>query len=225
MAVVVPISVITFTFAQFVTSALLYAILLLTGSAAFCCSLYWGLTVLGVRYARWSDPAKIALLAAIVTTFWLSVHSIYGRVAAGRSGNRGGLIAGTSVTYEKLTQLYPFGWIVYALNEATTSYEPLVYDKLVWDASWKDVVFIPDFAHNKATVALPPNITFKVQGRSYMRFENILNVTDIDMDGSVYRSLIDGGPNQPCLHLSALSNNQRKPVFVIGFRIAAMPSK
>lgn len=129
------------------------------------------------------------------------------------------------MTYEKLTEHFPFGWIVYALNEATTTYDPIVYDKLIWDASWKQLKFECDFSKGTAMVTLPGDLQIITpDGKPVLATRNNSFRGTISLQPgsqSAFNGIRAGAnmPSLPDLIILTLSNNQRKPVFAVGFRL------
>jgi len=131
-------------------------------------------------------------------------------------------IKGTRVTYSTLDNTFPFGWVVFFLNQGERkTYEVDPAGRLKYKINWSDVVIEPNQL-NRTVKWTIPNLgasggSLNTSGSGNRIIHECPMLDDLDFNYIVSEIVFD--PNEPKICIRTLSNDQRKPVFVLGFRI------
>ena len=127
-------------------------------------------------------------------------------------------VEGTRFTHAELKDIFPFGYtIFYSDGNERFRYEVVTNGLLDWSIDLDNVKFEPDFSRGIVSLHIPP---LSAKGK------NGATMDDVEMgDGSMpfKTGAIFKFPfvfaNLPAVWVAVLSDNQRMPVFALGFRI------
>jgi hypothetical protein len=127
-------------------------------------------------------------------------------------------VPGTNVTERQLREAFPFGYVIFSQRDGKWTYSPLPSDKMQYTGDWDKVAIGIDFEHGGVRWIVPDfnstNTNIKLTaGR--ITADVPLNPKQI----TIVRAFVFG--NQAILCVATLSDNQRFPVFVLGFRIVS----
>jgi hypothetical protein len=131
-------------------------------------------------------------------------------------------IEGTDVTYKQLEELLPFGNAIFYYSENKRfTYQVFKNGLVDWQIDWDNVKIEPDFVAGTVKWTIPApisivgtNINIQMKGNSAA-----VGVIPFKRDKIFSAGLLYDSPNKPTLWIGTLSDDQRSPVFVIGFRI------
>jgi hypothetical protein len=133
-------------------------------------------------------------------------------------------IRGTKTTLNQMERWFPFGWyIFYPENHGSLHSDPGPRNKVMMD--WKAVEIISDFSSNKVQFWFTDPVWWKVENgtnRSMFHLEqmSIGKLVDIKREiFYVFDAIKSESPNDPVPWLGTLNDDQRAPVYAIGFRI------
>jgi hypothetical protein len=129
-------------------------------------------------------------------------------------------IEGTEVARKQLEQIFPFGYAIIYLNEENQKEIHEFRSKLSnWRINWDLVKIEPNFESGNVTFTTPNIDANAADKGSVLVMSNSTFVVNIRLQKGVSRV----GPIQfgavPVPYFAILNDNQRKPVFAIGFRI------
>jgi hypothetical protein len=127
-------------------------------------------------------------------------------------------IEGTEFTRKQLEDFFPFGYAVIYLNEDGEKQIHEVHNKLMdWKIDWDQVKIEPDFQNGVATFMVPDVSASGTAGR-IMTFGSHF-VVQIPLKNGICRRIGIYVGNNPTPTISVLNANERKPVFLVGYRI------
>lgn len=129
------------------------------------------------------------------------------------------VIEGTNVTNAQLKSAFPFGYVVFSSRDGRWQYSPLPSDKMEYTADWGKVRITPNFVKKIMKWTIPElnstnlptaqiissdveNAAIPLNEKEICRLAGFINILD-----------------QPQICLGTLNDNQKVPVFVLGFRI------
>ena len=125
-------------------------------------------------------------------------------------------IPGTNVTEQQVRDFFPYGYVIFSFRDGNWTYSPLPSDKMQFTADWSKVTIIPNFGTGEAKWEVPDvkstNTSVHLQGYSFGQDNVPLNPNQF----WIMQGLVFSG--QPVPVMGTLSDNQRFPVFVLGFR-------
>jgi hypothetical protein len=133
-------------------------------------------------------------------------------------------IEGTTFTYAMLKDALPFGYVLFYWRDGEIrSWIPHPDSRLEWNVDWNRVRITPDFAERTVVFEFPEiGFSYLQDGvRKPVGSGNRVTTRPITMRVGDLRGLqaIFHGKNEPTLCVATLSDNQRTPVFIVGFRI------
>lgn len=137
-------------------------------------------------------------------------------------------IDGTNVTQTDLWNTFPFGYTVFSRGTGQQwRYEKFTSDKYQFDIDPKSVGIEPNFSKGTVTWTIPLKGN-PPAGQPGLRLEDSLARVEAPLTPKVATRvmrmhLMPG--EQPELYVSTLSNDQRFPVFALGYRIPMPPSE
>jgi hypothetical protein len=127
-------------------------------------------------------------------------------------------IEGTQFTRMLMDDRFPFGYAIFFVREGDKLvHEVSAAGRLQWDINWDNVKIEPDFAAQKVKWTIP-QYRAKNKSANFSIDAAAIDITPFSVGNracSGYLSLTD-----PLPFLGILSDNQRSPVFIIGFRVA-----
>ena len=131
-------------------------------------------------------------------------------------------VPSTGIPYAKLEALFPFGYVVFLMGKGKHTYEPEPSEKLRWIADWSKVEIIPDFSKRTVRWNIPSlSSTTTAHHLQVLRQQTggmyPLDTKRIFAIKSMYVE------NEPLIWVGTLSDDQRFPIFVLGFRILEGP--
>lgn len=129
-------------------------------------------------------------------------------------------IAGTSVERKDIEHLFPFGYaVLYPTDNKRYRYEVFNTGLAEWGINWTNTKIVPDVAKGTVEWEIAPEfLTVPPRGRvefAHMLFHQVSPLKT----GIGAPLLLNAGANQPRLYFLTLNDDQRSPVFAIGFRI------
>jgi hypothetical protein len=134
-------------------------------------------------------------------------------------------IGGTRFTHKKVREIFPFGYaVIYFSGEQRFRYETFRTGLIEWTLDWNNVKIEPDFSAATVHWTIP---TVLIKGTNVHHGSTAdLNVGAIETEsvfkaGAMNRVGIVDFKDDPVIYVGTLSDNQRSPVFVIGFRIVS----
>jgi hypothetical protein len=130
-------------------------------------------------------------------------------------------IDGTDVTHEELEKIFPFGYAVFYLNDKGQIDTHEFRNNLAnWKIDWSSVKIEPNFSSVIVRFTMPEVDANPGTGSNLkIQVNNGLFIVDLQLKKGAIRpiGLMLGG--NPVPYVAVLSDNERKPVFAIGFRI------
>ena len=128
---------------------------------------------------------------------------------------------GTDITQKQLEKLFPFGYVViYTAENKRFRYEVFKNGLLDWTFDWDAVKVDPNFTTGIATITMPMGNTTRADGSFVFKTFGSSMVLSLPLKTGEMRAA--GGEfvdDAPTPYIVVLSDNQRSPVFAIGFRI------
>jgi len=127
-------------------------------------------------------------------------------------------IDGTKCTHAELKEMFPFGYVVFSFREGRWTFQPHSDGHLETKVAWENVKITPDFARRTVTWTIP-NISYSLPRTGLSGGRNAIENTFPLKVGKAYKDPGFVILGEPATYVAALSDNQRFPVFVLGFRI------
>lgn len=168
---------------------------------------------------QWLRSTGVALLAASILS--IAGFQWHKRIPAEPLS---GPIAGTEFKHSDVKHIFPYDYGLISLEEG----KPLRHEEfrgetnkfLNWKIDWKHITAEPDVAAGKVVFGIPvrtdgPNLALSL-GTGY----TTLTITAQLKTGAMATPPVVFH-NKPVLYVCTLSDNQRKPVFAVGFRITS----
>jgi hypothetical protein len=130
-----------------------------------------------------------------------------------------GFIKGTHVTESDLDTDFPFGWVVFFLHQGEqTIHKVDPGGHLKYTINWDDVIIKPNQSDRTVEWTIPH---FSVSGKSHgvdNTVQNAFKMLD-DIEGVHFFYDFFFESDQPTMGVETLSNDQRNPIFALGFRV------
>lgn len=131
----------------------------------------------------------------------------------------GDIIEGTLYTRAQLSKRFPFGYAVFFFGQNRILSDEVVTNGLMeWTLDEKHVSIEPDVQNRVVQWNIPQNNITSLSPHVHIQGGSI-SMTSPFKTGLFVRSRVLFVPNKPLLYIGTLSDDQRFPVFVIGFRI------
>jgi len=149
---------------------------------------------------------------------------VHWMVKASKSETASDDINGTSFTHKQISELFPFGYGVIFLKENG----PFEFDErrsetnqlLNWEVDFKNITVTRDVAAQTVEFVIPA----RAEGRNFNLTAGTNALPRIWIRSKLKPGVVALGPvnsrNQPALMVFTASDNQRYPVFAVGYRIA-----
>jgi hypothetical protein len=133
-------------------------------------------------------------------------------------------IPGTRATHAQMRDTFPFGYAIFSERDGRWSYDGRPSNKYQWSGNWSLVKITPDFSRKYVRWEIPSITAIKSGLRGANEYSNNWVVFSAPIILNV-RILVENPAcpcfdNEPCLWVCTLGDDQRFPVFSLGFRIS-----
>jgi len=130
------------------------------------------------------------------------------------------LIKGTKFTRDQVEHALPFGYaIIYLDDDGHKEVHEYYNKKLNWKVDWDTVKIKPDIQAGVVTFEVS-GINASGTGVDAMKLSDMLLIWKSTFKEGVGGGYVFGGGDEPTITSIVLSDNQRRPCFAIGYRIA-----
>jgi len=128
-------------------------------------------------------------------------------------------IADTSFTSSDLDQIFPFGWVVFSNFDGDKwTHEVDPHGRTRYLIDWNLVTISPDIQSKRMTWTIP-DISWSSSNANRGLHNMSVDTYPMEIGRTCRVYVVRTGNNQPMPFVTTLSDNQRKPVFALGFRI------
>jgi hypothetical protein len=129
-------------------------------------------------------------------------------------------IEGTDFTHKQLDHIFPFGYAVIYLNSEGEKETHEFHNNLLnWKIDWDQVKIEPHFGSGMVTFTIPDMFA---NGGTGNHVEGTTDVFTMPMKRGLVKPAGIGFGGDPAPYVAILSDNQRSPIFAIGFRIPSV---
>jgi hypothetical protein len=130
-------------------------------------------------------------------------------------------IEGTDVSHEQLTDLFPFGYaVIYITENKRIRYEVFKNGLMDWKLDWDRLKVEPDIVSGNVTWTVCDLEGTSPDSSLAIHVGKMTVVRPLQKNGQIYPMAIIF-ERKPVPYVMTLSDNQRTPIFAIGFRIPA----
>ncbi len=142
------------------------------------------------------------------------------RGPVGQADQQSDYIEGTTITHAELKAFFPFGYLVVSARDGQWTYTPPPGDWMKYRIPANLIKITPDFLNRTVKWEIPvfsfnsETTSIHIQSDGRFRFEPTF---PMKMRTAFVPMFYFKG--EPSPHVACLSDNQRLPVFVLGFRI------
>ena len=166
-----------------------------------------------------------ALVAAIVlTTYGYRIHNHQLLEQVHHD-----YVDGTTTERAELRTQFPFGYVVVRQSVDMETWQPNPLNHIEWRIDWDKTTINPDFATRTVSwQIINPSATKLRNGKKVgsLNSDNVAFLQTVPLIVGDYYPVraVSLGANEPQIFVGTISDNQRIPVFVLGFRLDVAPA-
>jgi hypothetical protein len=163
---------------------------------------------------RWIFPAEPTVQPVKVTNF---------------EPTKPDFIPGTRATHAQMRNVFPFGYTIFSERDGRWTYDARPSEKYQWSGNWSLVKITPDFSRKCVMWEIPSITAIKSGSQGANEYSNNWIFFSVPLIPN-FITLVENPvcpcfDNEPCLWVCTLNDDQRFPVFCIGFKIASEDRK